>query len=249
LCRSCYGTNRDGLEDEHNITDERGYYFQETGFLRAAGHGVDNFSESIRGRKVRAQGRSVMMAGNVGFFGFYAGPDVHIVDGFALADPLLARLPVRSVRWRIGHFIRTIPDGYLQTLARRKNMIKDARLATYYDRLGFIIRGDLFSVKRLGEVVDMNLGRYDARLEPFFKAREHQVEGFKALERKDTSTALIHLQQSVALDSTRAAAWYGLYLAHRESGDLARAQGTIEKTIALEPEKYGKELINLAVTI
>ena len=32
---------------------------------------------------------------NIGLSGFYAGPEVHIVDAIGLSDPLLARLPAR----------------------------------------------------------------------------------------------------------------------------------------------------------
>ena len=36
--------------------------------------------------------------------GYVAGTDKIIVDFYALADPLLARLPVDPENWRIGHF-------------------------------------------------------------------------------------------------------------------------------------------------
>ena len=53
-------------------------------------------------------------------FGYYAGPNVYVVDELALADALLARLPARRVdQWRIGHFQRTLPAGYLDTLRVR----------------------------------------------------------------------------------------------------------------------------------
>jgi hypothetical protein len=53
----------------------------------------------------------------VGLLGYYAGPGVHIVDPMALTDPLLARLPADKP-WRIGHFRRQLPPGYVDRLRR-----------------------------------------------------------------------------------------------------------------------------------
>ena len=46
------------------------------------------------GRKeLRRGGRQVVVRTTIGLTGFYAGPEVHIIDELALSDPLLARLP------------------------------------------------------------------------------------------------------------------------------------------------------------
>ena len=109
--------------------------------------------------------------GGVGYTGFYAGPEVHIVDIYGLTEPLLARLPVghpvQEPVWRIGHFRRQLPAGYLKTLKSGKNVIEDDHLAVYYDKLKLITRGDLFSWDRLEAVVRMNLGFYDDILDTF----------------------------------------------------------------------------------
>jgi arabinofuranosyltransferase len=111
----------------------------------------------------------------VGYIGFYAGPTLHILDLNALADPLLARLPalnpdpltltflprLATRGWRIGHFVRRIPAGYLETLATGENRIRDARLAEYYDRLRLITRGPLLAPGRLAAIWRMNTGAYD----------------------------------------------------------------------------------------
>ena len=41
-------------------------------------------------------GRVVVTWSNIGMSGFYAGPEVHIIDMVALAEPLLARLPAKE---------------------------------------------------------------------------------------------------------------------------------------------------------
>ena len=79
---------------------------------------------------LRESGKAVVDEKNVGFIGYFAGPTVHIVDRYALADPLLARQPASSPeKWRIGHFERDVPAGYIQTLRTGVNQIADSSLA------------------------------------------------------------------------------------------------------------------------
>jgi hypothetical protein len=99
--------------------------------------------------------------GSVGFYGYYAGPQVHVVDLLGLADPLLARLPPTSRNWRIGHYGRTVPDGYVESLATGENYIEDDELAVYYEKLASVIRGDLFDPQRWVDVWRLNTGAYD----------------------------------------------------------------------------------------
>ena len=111
---------------------------------------------------LRAQGPAVVEHGNVGFLGYYAGPDVHIVDRNGLTDPLLARLPVRDpVDWRIGHFRREVPAGYIDTLRDGRNLIQDPDLAAYYEPLRFVTSGRLWSTARWFEIWRFNTGAYD----------------------------------------------------------------------------------------
>ena len=100
----------------NGICDERGYYYQDTGLLRAeAGRDMRNCGLVEGGRGQRAQKKQVITANQAGIFSFYAGPDVHIVDLFGMGDPLIARLPIENINeWRIGHFERRFPNGYFQ---------------------------------------------------------------------------------------------------------------------------------------
>jgi arabinofuranosyltransferase len=106
----------------------------------------------------------VVFRGDIGFFGFYAGPAVHVVDAWGLADPLIARIPARTdARLRIGHFTRAIPEGYRETLETGRNQIVDRRLADLYDRLALITRGPLFDGRRLREIWKINVSERGAR--------------------------------------------------------------------------------------
>ena len=64
---------------------------------------------------------------------------------------------------------RKIPDGYEKTLNTGINHIKDEDLAFYYDKLKFILSGDLFDLERLKETVKFNNGTYDQYLHRYIE--------------------------------------------------------------------------------
>jgi arabinofuranosyltransferase len=147
------------------INDERAYYYPISGLMNyRPGRDVPFSGEGWveHGKALRVSGKSVVDEKNIGYVGYFAGPRVHIVDLYALCDPLLARLPAQtSGKWRIGHFERAVPEGYLATLRTGVNQISDPNLAAYYDQLAFIIRGPLFSRARLFAIWQMNTGQFD----------------------------------------------------------------------------------------
>lgn len=154
---SAFGRNY-AYEDFFGVTDERRYYFQRTGFLR----GNDALAspeliDADLAQRMLAAGQRVAMREMVGMFGYAAGSDFYVVDPFALGDPLLARLPADGP-WRIGHFHRTPPAGYIPTLRSRTNEIANPGIAAYYNELTLITRGTLFSGERFRAIVKMNLG-------------------------------------------------------------------------------------------
>ncbi len=159
--------------DEKGISDERLFYFRTSGLL------TDNRSQVFPGSRYAGrqwvsvkETQDVEVAGALGDHGYVTGPDVHVIDLFALSDPLMARLPTLDLEvWRIGHFRRDIPEGYLETLASGENLIVDPNLAEYYDKLSLVIRGDLFSWDRLVEIWNLNTGKYDYLLDAYFAAR------------------------------------------------------------------------------
>lgn len=149
--------------EDNGIVDERAFYYPGSGLLSA-------LSESAQPRDVTEleNPSAVIVYHVVGHLGFAAGPEVHLIDTYALADPFLARLPVlRDTKWRIGHFWRRLPEGYEETIRSGQNSLKDKNLALYYDKLKSVIAGDLFDSQRLVEIWRLNTGHYDYLLDRY----------------------------------------------------------------------------------
>lgn len=165
-----YGVEGDAAQliSPSGIADERAVYYRSSGLLRASRFEHqphhDWVDDGLEARATAAAGdRWVVLSGTVGYFGYFAGPDVLIVDYHALSDPLLARLPSNQPRdWRPGHFKRDIPAGYPESVLHGENRLEDPDLARYYDKLLILTQGDLWSGARLVEIVKFNLGAYDA---------------------------------------------------------------------------------------
>ena len=94
-----------------------------------------------------------------GYFGYYVGPRVCIIDLLALSDPLLARLEIPDEdHWRIGHFRRVLPKGYVESVATRTNLIEDPEIKKLYSDVNLITKGDVWSTARFKTILRMNLG-------------------------------------------------------------------------------------------
>jgi hypothetical protein len=120
-----------------------------------------------RAEALHAEGKtSISEETNVGIIGYYAGPHAHVIDTYALTDPLLARLPV-SGGWRIGHFPREIPPSYLQWLEERDAPKLDPILDKYLRTLVQITREPIFSISRLRILIPFALGFYDRPLKGY----------------------------------------------------------------------------------
>jgi arabinofuranosyltransferase len=161
-----FGVERSHWKDDHWIVDERQIFFRGSGLLRKRKGGSDPAHRWVRqGKKLRESPpqKAVAQYGAVGMRGFYAGPDVHLIDPFGLGDPLLARMPaIHSENWRIAHFQRVVPAGYLQGVRSGENTLVDPGLARYYDKLLVITRGPLFSSERWKAIWGIHVGSYDA---------------------------------------------------------------------------------------
>ncbi len=153
----------------HGIHDERRWYYPQAGLLRQE-HGTlhPNHPWAYDGVNVRASHESVVSRGNIGFYGYFAGPEVHVIDPYALADPLLARLPAVP-NSRIGHFRRLIPAGYPESVRDQRVQIANPSLAEYYRRLHLITSGPLLSRARLRAILDLNLGRLDYLVDDYVR--------------------------------------------------------------------------------
>src|SRR5204863_114521 len=95
---------------------------------------------------------------NIGLFGLFAGPHVHIVDPYALGDPLLARLPPLP-GWRIGHFERAVPAGYIDSIKSGRNLLTDTAVAMTYEQLKLVTQGPIWSRRRWRAILTLNLRR------------------------------------------------------------------------------------------
>ncbi len=147
-----------------NTVDERLWWYPQTGLLHYRSADTTWPAPGWResGGVSAPSPMTVEINGEVGMDGYGYGPDKHIIDPMGLADPLLARLPVRPhVRYKPGHYYRPTPAGYEQSVREGRDAIADSNLAVYYGKLRHIITGPLFNWDRIKDIIDFNLGRYD----------------------------------------------------------------------------------------
>ncbi|MBP9725945.1 MAG: hypothetical protein KBD83_00560 [Gammaproteobacteria bacterium] len=139
----------------NGITDERGFYFQQSGLLN-----LDRLTLSAP--SWFRNGKVVVACGQLGARALQSEPSTHLVDSCALADPLLSHIPEtqpagKSMTWRIGHFYRRIPENYLKSIELNTNLLVDPRLHAYYDSIRKVTRGDLNDPSRWMEIARINL--------------------------------------------------------------------------------------------
>jgi arabinofuranosyltransferase len=153
---------RSTMVNDNKISNERRYYSWSTGLLRIDPQAkIPKHPYAQAGIEARSENSKVVRRITVGMFGYYAGPQVFVVDELALGDALLARLPARRVdQLRIGHFQRTIPDGYLDTLRTGQNLLADSSLGKFYDQLLLLIRAPVLDPRRLAAIWNMNTGKF-----------------------------------------------------------------------------------------
>ncbi|MDA8020337.1 MAG: hypothetical protein MPN21_23100 [Thermoanaerobaculia bacterium] len=135
-------------EDHAGIADERSFYTGRTGF-----HGFERrwpipLWRSIPGPQEHFE---------VGFSGFSTGTEEIVIDRFALADPLLARLPADEDWKRIGHFRRSLPAGYEDSLKSDSNQIQNPFVHRLYDDLRLVTQGSLWAPGRWSAILRLNL--------------------------------------------------------------------------------------------
>lgn len=138
----------------NGIADERGFYFQHFGLLSKERKIFLNPDWSMRD-----QGVQVRICGGLGGEGVSVGPGIHVLDTCALVDPLLSHLPAQyNPHWRIGHFIRQVPENYLKSIALNKNLLTDPNLKAYYDSIRKVTRSELNDKSRWSEIMRLNFG-------------------------------------------------------------------------------------------
>jgi arabinofuranosyltransferase len=158
---------RKALINEDGITDERIFYTK-LGFFECLKNNSTPAMNFSRDRWIYLSIRpvKVKLVGALGMNAMTMGPNFHVIDHYSLADPLMTRMPLYDVKkWRIGHFRHVIPKGYRETLKQGENLIADQNIALYYDKLSFVIKGDLWDWQRIVEIWNLNTGRYNYLLE------------------------------------------------------------------------------------
>jgi arabinofuranosyltransferase len=143
------------------VDDERGYRHNDTSLLKLnREQGVKDLGGWVAdGVKARREQTPVSVYRNIGYYGFFAGPGVHIIDPYGIGDPLMARMPFPPEKqpWQAGHFMRKVPEGYTDAAIDRGD-IANPELAAYWAKLKLVTRGPIFDDERLKEVLRFNLG-------------------------------------------------------------------------------------------
>jgi len=234
-----FGGRMEGLVDRHGICDERRYYFAGSGMLNEApaGEKPSGWGPSVVGGDARRNGTPLVVEEAVGAAGYLAGPRTHMLDYYALCDPLLSRIPsvLNDTRyekwmlqmfgdrdpqgWRIGHHKRNVPSGYLATIMTGENRIQDRQLAAFYDRLRPVTQGPLWSIHRFAAAIQLSFGRWNGLLP---RGRPEQDEPIDWME-------------VLAVDPNLPEALFRIGEELAEAGDLDEAGRRLEEAIRLDP--------------
>ena len=229
------------------IADERAYHYAYTGVWNA---NLEQHSQVVEGRKLEGQPRSVVFHANVGYFGFYAGPNVHLVDAYGLNEPLLARLypdarfeivlgslgmEVKARPWRIGHFIRKPPAGYQKTQEQGENQIVDPNLAAYYDRMTHVVTGDLWDMDRLKTIWLFHLWQYEdlIRDRKAFMVFQRKAIGF--VQQGQWEEAIDVLEQARALYPDHFENLFWMACLYQRVGDGEQAVEMLDRVLGKDP--------------
>jgi len=154
------------------ITDERGYYFRSSSLWQYIKRNKKNdYFPDHNGSRLgfefsKSQDKIYSERQSIGAFGYWAGTDKIIIDVYGLTDPLLARLPIPSGEWRIGHFARDIPTGYAKSTLNDSAELEDTGINEFYKKVKLITQSKkLFTWERIKTIIAMNLGLYNHYLE------------------------------------------------------------------------------------
>ncbi len=287
LSGSDYNAWSEGLLDESGIADERGYYYPATGLLSPSELAErPSLATAQKGRRARRNHDPLIVDGSVGFVGYFAGPDTYVIDYHALGDPLLARLPMvkndplleqfclqfRGMKCatthRIGHLLRNIPHGYIESSLSGENKVVDDDLRRLYETVRTITRGPIWSAERWLSIVRLNLGIRDNAPSdsqpayqpiPYIEAYETYPETRSAsvligaaeeyTSRGDSQRAIACYRKRLAIDDSDSAVWNNMGMVLWSSGEKDAAQDAFKKSNTAESEfNLGQAMIQLGNT-
>lgn len=145
----------------YGVTDEQAFYWSRTG-LFASGRGPRP-RDPLYGAGQSLPCDAPVTGDSIGFYGFGAGDCGVIVDRLALSDPLIARLPaLRDPSWRVGHYLRAVPEGYLESVRTGECAMNDPGLCTLFAHLRRVTRAPLLSEGRLESIAFLTFGDWRA---------------------------------------------------------------------------------------
>ena len=201
----------------NGISDEWRIYYADTGFFpilkrwRMTGYAPTHLWEIAGWPQGRITGEPVVIGSNgAGLTGYYGGPNVHIVENFAITDAFLARLPALPGS-RAGHYRRELPPGYLETardafpgtdIEELRPLLRDVTLAT---------RAPLFAENRWGATWRLLSGHYNWILKSYafgaaifdqvsqklYKNAEETANGIADTEARNIAVKLIQADRAV----------------------------------------------------
>jgi arabinofuranosyltransferase len=159
------------IDPAHNVINNVAFLvrsiFRGTAFRTEAEHDWIDLGLDLQERAA-TEGRIVTVSEGNGLTGFYAGPDVHFIQGLALTDPFLARLPpLYYPNWRSGHFIRLIPRGYTEIEEGSQSSLSDPVLDSYFQKIRLVTHGSLFAGERWQAIWELNTRGFDDFLPNF----------------------------------------------------------------------------------
>jgi arabinofuranosyltransferase len=157
------------------LSDERAYYYPGMGLLpvlvrmpelRERHLPIPWVRHSAMGLDFARGKQRVTVAIEVGVLGYYAGRK-SVIDLPALADPLLARMKFHpsAEGFRVGHFKRELPEGYLSSRVLGSNLIERRDLHEAYDAILLATRGPYFSLPRWRAIWRLHSGYFAAAFE------------------------------------------------------------------------------------
>jgi arabinofuranosyltransferase len=174
-----YSDKNANFLEEQGISDERGYYYSNASLWKAInGEKMPNHPMIETAKRLSETNEQIFLAGAIGFLGYYAGPNMFVMDIYALSDPFLSKFNVvkydpifgaayekkfrrKSPKyWRIGHFLRPLFPGYTLSLLKNTASFDDKNLNELFNEVKVITQGDIFSYERFSYIWKMNTGSY-----------------------------------------------------------------------------------------
>ena len=157
-----YEQRNDFIKYYWGTYDDSAVYFSSTALFGRRTLDDEHTSTKKQWLEVHNTNPILIDSEGIGFIGYYAGPNIRIIDPFSLGDPLLSRLHM-NLKWidHIAHLKREIPEGYYETVATGQNLIESEPLAKYYEKTKIITQGKIFTKERFKTIINRMLGKYD----------------------------------------------------------------------------------------